>query len=173
MRELGTSPTLLHDVEDAPRPHLGTGDLGRHFTPPVVEVMRPMASVSRATVVSDNWAEISRVGGHIGTIRVFHCDDAPDERTMVVFGDSYSFGDDTYQGLSWFLAQVFREVHFIWAPFGWDPDYLDSVGAELVVCQTAERFVGRVPKLRVNVRSLAQETIGRRRALTDEHIFED
>ncbi len=171
--ELGVAPALLDQVDDAPRPHLGSGDLGLHFDPPVVEVMEPLASASRATISSDNWAEISSVGGHIGTMRVFRRDDAPDPRTVVIFGDSYAFGDDAYQGLSWFLAQVFREVHFIWAPFGWDPDYLDSIGAELVVCQTAERFVGRIPKPRINARSLSQGTIGRHRALTDEHIFED
>jgi len=173
MRELGVSTALLPEVEDAPSPYLAAGDLGSHFDPPILEVMRPMVAASRASIVFDNWREISAVGGHIGTIRVFRRDDAPDKRTVVIFGDSYGFGDDAYQGLSWFLAQVFREVHFIWAPFGWDPDYLDSVGAELVVCQTAERFVGRVPRLRVDVRSLAEETIGRHRALTDEHIFED
>ncbi len=153
--------------------YLAAGDLGRHFDPPIVEVIRSTAGVSRATVVSDNWAEISGVGGHIGTMRVFRRNDSPDDRTVVVFGDSYSFGDDVYQGLSWFLAQVFREAHFVWVPFGWDPEYLTSVGADLVVCQTAERFIGRVPMASVNVRSLAHETIDRRRALTEERIFGD
>ena len=172
LQELGISTDVLECAEDVYRQHLGSGDLGLHFDPPVVEVMEPLASASRATIVSDNWAEISGVGGHIGTTRVFRRDDAPDPRTVVIFGDSYAFGDDVYQGLSWFLAQVFREVHFIWAPCGWDPEYLDSVGAELVVCQTAERFIGRVPKPRIDVRSLAQRTLGQQRALTDEHIFE-
>ena len=135
--------------------------------------MEPLASASCATIASDNWAEISGVGGHIGTTRVFRRDDAPDPRTAVIFGDSYAFGDDAYQGLSWFMAQVFREVHFVWAPFGWDPDYLDSVGAELVVCQTAERFIGLTPKPSIDVRSLAQRTLSQRRALTEEHIFAD
>jgi alginate O-acetyltransferase complex protein AlgJ len=169
--ELGVSPTLLPEVDDTAAPHLGAGDLGLHFDPPVLEIMRAMAGASRATVASDNWEEISRVGGHIGTMRVFRREDAPDERTVVVFGDSYGFGDDGYQGLSWWLAQVFREVHFVWVPFGWDPKYLDSVDAELVVCQTAERFMSRVPRLKVNVRSLAKETIARRRAVTEERIF--
>jgi hypothetical protein len=171
VRELGVSPALLLDVKDSSTPHLGAGDLGLHFDPPLLEVMRPMVGASRATVVSDNWEEISRVGGHIGTMRVFRREDAPDELTVVVFGDSYGFGDDAYQGLSWWLAQVFREVHFVWVPFGWDPKYLDSVNAELVVCQTAERFMGRVPRLKVNVRSLAKETIARHRAVTEERIF--
>jgi alginate O-acetyltransferase complex protein AlgJ len=173
VRELGVSPALLPDVEDSATPHLGAGDLGRHFDPPLLEIMRPMAGTSRATVVSDNWPEISSIGAHIGTMRVFRREDAPDQRTVVVFGDSYGFGDDAYQGLSWWLAQVFREVHFVWVPFGWDPKYLDSVNAELVVCQTAERFVARVPSSRVDVRSLARETIARHRAVTQERIFSD
>jgi hypothetical protein len=171
--DLGVSPAFLPEVEDTPTPHLGAGDLGHHFDPPLLEIMRPMADASRAAVVSDNWAEISRVGGHIGTIRVFRREDAPDERTVVIFGDSYGFGDNAYQGLSWWLAQVFREVHFVWVPFGWDPKYLDSVNAELVVCQTAERFIARVPRLKVNARSLAKKTIARRRAFTEERIFKE
>jgi hypothetical protein len=171
--ELGVSPALLPGVEDSAASYLAAGDLGLHFDPPLLEVIRPMAGASRAAVVSDNWAEVSRVGGHIGTMRVFRREDAPDERTVVVFGDSYGFGDSAYQGLSWWLAQIFREVHFVWVPFGWDPEYLDSVNAELVVCQTAERFMGRVPRLRVDVMSLAQETIARRRAVSEELIFEE
>lgn len=171
--ELGVSPALLPEVEETPTPHLAAGDLGQHFDPPLLEVMRPMAGASRAAVVSDNWAEVSRVGGHIGTIRVFRREDAPDQRTVVIFGDSYGFGDNAYQGLSWWLAQVFREVHFVWVPFGWDPKYLDSVNAELVVCQTAERFMARVPRLKVNVRSLAKKTIARRQAFTEERIFKE
>jgi hypothetical protein len=104
---------------------------------------------------------------------VFGREDAPDARTVVVFGDSYAFGDDAYPGLSWFLAQAFREVHFVWVPFGWDPDYLDRVGAELVVCQTAERFIARVPRLRVDVESLAREVTERGAALGLERIFGD
>ena len=172
VRELGVSPALLPDVDTA-SPYLAAGDLGLHFDPPLVEVMRLMAGASRAAIVSDNWAEVTSIGGHIGTMRVFRHEDAPDQRTAVVFGDSYGFGDDAYQGLSWWLAQIFREVHFVWVPFGWDPDYLDSVNAEVVVCQTAERFMGRVPKLKVNVRSLARETTSRHQAVTEERIFGD
>jgi hypothetical protein len=58
-------------------------------------------------------------------------------------------------------------------PFGWDPEYLDSVNAGVVVCQTAERFMSRAPRLAVNVRSLARETIAKHRAVTEERIFRD
>ncbi len=173
MGALGLPTTLPEDLSYSPAPYLAAGDLGQHFDPHVLEVMTPTDQASRAALVSDNWAQITALGGHIGTTRVYRHDDAPDQRTIVVFGDSYSFGDEAYQGLSWFLAQVFREVHFVWAPFGWDPDYLDSVAADLVVCQTAERFIGRVPRPSVDVRSLVQETLSRHRPLTEERIFRD
>lgn len=174
VREFGVSPALLPDIEDNEMAlHLGAGDLGRHFDPWLLEVMRPMLGISQAAIASDNRAEIAGVGGHIGTIRVFRREDAPDERTVVVFGDSYGFGDDAYQGLAWWLAQVFREVHFVWVPFGWDPKYLERVDAQLVVCQTAERFIARIPRFKINVRSLAKETIARRQAVSDERIFND
>jgi alginate O-acetyltransferase complex protein AlgJ len=172
MRRLGLPTTLLPALEYAP-PYLAAGDLGSHFAPPMLEVMTLIGTPSRATVTSDNWPQVAAVKGHIGTIRVFRNNGAPDDRTAVVFGDSYGFGDDAYQGLSWFLAQVFREVHFLWVPFGWDPEYLDSVEADVVVCQTAERFIGRMPNARVDARSLARETVARRTPLTDGRIFRD
>ena len=171
MRALGVSTAM--DAKSTSQEFVYAGDLGRHFNPPIVEIRRMAASPSQATIIFDNSADISSVGAHVGTRRVFRNDHAPDERTVVVFGDSYSFGDDGYHGLSWFLAQAFREVHFVWVPFGWDPDYLDSVDADLVVCQTAERFVVRVPRARVDVRAMAEETINQRVALTAERIFSD
>ena len=68
----------------------------------------------------------------------------------VIFGDSFGFAAAYYQGLSWFLAQAFREVHFVWVPFGWDADYVRRVGAEAVLVQGAERFVARVPRFEVD-----------------------
>ncbi len=171
MTALGVSPT--GDAESGSQEFVYAGDLGRHFSPPIVEIRRMAATPSRATIVFDNSAEISSVGAHVGTMRVFRNEQAADQRTVVVFGDSYGFGDDGYRGLSWFLAQAFREVHFLWVPFGWDPAYLDSVDADLVVCQTAERFVVRVPRATVDVRAMAEETVSRRVALGGERIFSE
>jgi hypothetical protein len=170
---LGARPELLEGVSTTQEQQLMSGDLGQHFTPHIVEVGQRLSAASRSTMVFDNWPEVLGQGGHIGTRRVFRREDAPDARTVVVFGDSYAFGDDAYPGLSWFLAQAFREVHFVWVPFGWDPDYLDRVGAELVVCQTAERFIARVPRLRVDVESLAREVTERGAAHGLERVFGD
>ncbi|HLM85027.1 MAG TPA: hypothetical protein VK272_02430 [Solirubrobacteraceae bacterium] len=168
---LGVRAELLEEVSDARVEHLLSGDLGRHFQPNVLEIGKHLSTPSRARIVCDNWPDVLAKGGHIGTRRIFRRDDAADARTVVVFGDSYGFGDDANTGLSWFLAQAFREVHFVWVPFGWDPDYLDRVGAELVVCQTAERFIGRVPRRRVDVDSLIRDVSGG--ALGLERAFGD
>jgi hypothetical protein len=93
---------------------------------------------------------------------VFRNEAAPDSRVAVVFGDSFGFSAPNYQGVSWFMAQVFREVHFVWVPFGWDPDYVRKVGAEAVLIQGAERFVSRVPQRRCVVAGLAEETLRRK-----------
>lgn len=170
---LGARPGLLDEIPAAQVQRFASGDLGQHFAPPIMEVRRDLAAASASAIVFDNWPLVSRAGGHIGTLRIFRRDDAPDPRTVVVFGDSYGFGDEAYPGLTWFLAQVFREVHFVWVPFGWDPDYLDRVGAELVVCQTAERFIARVPRRRVDVQSLVQEISNRGGTLGLETVFGD
>jgi hypothetical protein len=164
VERLGASSALLPRIPDSHNPHLGAGDMGLHFDPPIAEVMQPLVGLSQAEIISDNWQEIAALGAHVGIVRIFHRKDAPDNRTVVIFGDSYAFGGEAYQGLAWFLAQIFREVHFIWAPFGWDPDYLERVGAECVICECAERFTRRVPDKSMNVEALAQETISKYRS---------
>ena len=122
-----------------------TGDLGSKFEPPIVSIVNEPGMLGAAEIVEDNRAEIEAVGGHIGTRRVFRNESSPDARIAVIFGDSFGFSAPNYQGISWFMAQVFRETHFVWIPFGWDPDYVRQIGAEVALVQGAERFVARVP----------------------------
>lgn len=147
-----------------------TGDLGVKFNPPVVSIVSEPGSLGKARIVEDNRAEIAAVDGHIGTRRVFRNEGAPDPRVAVVFGDSFGFSAANYQGVSWFLAQIFREVHFIWVPFGWDADYVRRVGAEAVLVQGAERFVARVPHANVDVSRLAEETLRRKQPVGIEGV---
>jgi alginate O-acetyltransferase complex protein AlgJ len=148
------------------------GDLGVKFDPPIVSIVSEPNSLLDATIVEDNRDEIAAVDGHIGTRRVFRNERAPDPRVAVLFGDSFGFGAAYYQGLSWFMAQVFREVHFVWVPFGWDADYVHDVGAKAVLVQGAERFVARVPHVEVNASRLAEETLRRRQPLGVERVFD-
>jgi hypothetical protein len=148
------------------------GDLGVKFEPQVVSVVSEPGSLGHARIVEDNRDQIAAVDGHIGTRRVFRNDRAPDQRTAVLFGDSFGFAAAYYQGLSWFLAQVFREVHFVWVPFGWDADYVRRVGAEAVLVQGAERFVARVPRASVDTFGLAEETLRRKQAVGIERVLD-
>jgi alginate O-acetyltransferase complex protein AlgJ len=146
------------------------GDLGVKFEPQIVAVVSEPGSLHQAEIVEDNRAEIEAVEGHIGTRRVFRNEGAPDRRVAVLFGDSFGFAAPYYQGLAWFMAQVFREVHFVWIPFGWDPEYVRQVGAEAVLVQGAERFVARIPHLHTDVSRLAAETLRRKQAVGIEQV---
>jgi alginate O-acetyltransferase complex protein AlgJ len=160
--------------------HPIAGDLGVKFDPQIVSIVNWPDSLRDARIVEDNRDEIVAVDGHIGTRRVFRNDDPPDQRVAVLFGDSFGFAAGGsfdpaaayYQGLSWFLAQVFREVHFVWVPFGWDSEYVRRVGAEAVLVQGAERFVSRVPHVEVDASSLAEATVRRRQAIGVEQVFD-
>lgn len=165
------------EVEDPPdfaalplRSYPVAGDLGVKFDPQIVSIVSEPGSLHQARIVEDNREEIAAVDGHIGTRRVFRNEQAPDPRVAVVFGDSFGFGAPNYQGLSWFLAQAFREVHFVWVPFGWDADYVRRLGAEAVLVQGAERFVARVPHVNVDASGLADETLRRKRPVGVEGV---
>ena len=153
-----------------PARYASSGDLGARFDPPVVEIIAAASTFGAATLVEDNHAEVTAVGGHLGSRRVLRNPLAPDPRTAVIFGDSYAFPAPHYQGLAWFLAQSFREVHSLWVPFGWDRRYVEDVAAQVVVCQLAERFVVRPPAPEVDVRAVAAETIRRRQAIGLEEL---
>jgi hypothetical protein len=148
------------------------GDLGVKFEPQIVSIVSEPGSLHNAEIVEDNREKIEAVDGHIGTRRVFRNEQAPDRRVAVIFGDSFGFSAPYYQGISWFLAQVFREVHFVWVPFGWDADYVRRVGAEAVLVQGAERFVARVPHAAVDVSQLAEETLRRKQPVGVERVFD-
>ncbi len=176
---LASSVLAALGVEEAPdladialRSYPIAGDLGVKFEPQIVSIVSEPGSLHHAHIVEDNREEIEAVDGHIGTRRVFHNAQAPDRRVAVIFGDSFGFSAPYYQGISWFLAQVFREVHFVWIPFGWDADYVRRVGAEAVLIQGAERFVARVPHADVDVSRLAEETLRRKQPVGVEQVFD-
>lgn len=171
LEQLGVSSAP--DLTDLPfRSYPIAGDLGVKFDPQIVGIVREPGSLHHAEIVEDNREQIEAVDGHIGTRRVFRNERAADPRVAVIFGDSFGFSAPYYQGLSWFMAQAFREVHFVWIPFGWDADYVRRVGAEAVLIQGAERFVARVPRLSADVSLLAEETLRRKRPVGVDSVFD-
>ena len=165
---IGVTPPDLAGLELRSYPF--AGDLGSKFDPEIVSIISELGSLHSAVLVEDNREQIREIGGHIGVRRVFRNELSRDPRTMVVFGDSFGYSTPHYQGLAWFLAQVFREVHFLWVPFGWDSDYIRRAGAEAVIVQGAERFLNRVPSLEIDAASLAEDTLRRRQPVRIEGI---
>ena len=146
---------------------VSSGDLGSRYSPPIVEIVAAPNDYGSAEVIESNRDEIAAAGAYVGTRDVLRNERASDTRTAVIFGDSYASVRARYQGLAWFFAQAFREVHFLWVPFGWDPAYAAAVGAEVVVCQGAERFAVRPPELQVDFGALAAEVLGHRDAVSE------
>jgi alginate O-acetyltransferase complex protein AlgJ len=141
--------------------YVTSGDLGSRYSPPIVEVVTAPNDYGDANMIASNREEIAAAGAHVGSRQVLRNEQAADHRTAVIFGDSYAFAAPHYHGLAWFMAQAFREVHFLWVPFGWDPDYAAAAGAEVVVCQGAERFTVRPPELQVDVHALEAQALSR------------
>lgn len=138
--------------------YASSGDLGQNMNPSVVEVVHTYDSLGAAHITEDNHASIRAEGRHIGVRRIYQNPTAIDCRTALIFGDSYSFAVPEYQGIAWFFAQHFREVHFIWSPFGWDSEYVALSGASVVLCEMAERFVPRPPQLSIDATELTRVT---------------
>lgn len=84
-------------------------------------------------------------GGHKGIERVWVNEAAPFPIKVVAFANSFFERGAVSTQISWWCARLFSEFHFIWSPT-LDNEYVDSVGPDLVVCQTIERFLRVVPK---------------------------
>lgn len=145
------------------RPVLFSGDLGRAFAPRIAELIHYPANPLSYDLVEDDSERVFSSGGHLGARRVLRCHDAPHDATAVVFGDSFSWLDPRRPGgLGELLAATFRETHVVWAPMQIDPGYLGRVGADVVIFEFGERGAVRVPPREIDVRRVADETVGRR-----------
>ena len=84
-------------------------------------------------------------GGHIGARRIFRNPLAPIDRRLLVFGNSFFERGGHPKTLTWWFARMFTEFHFIWHPdFDWD--YVDQASPDVVIGQTIERFLNRLPE---------------------------
>lgn len=85
-------------------------------------------------------------GGHIGVKVIWKNSTALVNLKVVVFGNSFFERGVNSACFSWWAARWFREFHFLWHP-DIDYDYIDSVKPDVVICQTIERFLPKLPSL--------------------------
>lgn len=128
-------------------PAVRTGDLAfRMLGAPLHEtVFEP--TIDRIDFLSATPQKVSAdlpAQGHNGSRLVWRSEIAPIKRKVVVFGNS-CFERGGKWRLSWWFARLFEEFHFVWDINVLD-NYADSVGADMVVGQTMERFMfARMP----------------------------
>lgn len=90
-----------------------------------------------ARVVYDNRL-MATTGAHVGNHYVLQNERALYQTPVVIFGDSYSFD----VGFSDLMSAFFGQVHFVWNTLI-DFRYCKSVNAQLVLVQSAERYLIR------------------------------
>ncbi len=161
-RRLGTPRTVSLAGREQRRYRI-TFDLGSKIDPAVTEeatavTMRAGVTRIHANELAERFLANARAGKpvvHNGINVVFRNDnaDAIDQR-LVIFGDSFmDFQDSTATVI---FAEQFRETHFVWSPridFG----YVARVDANVVMTETAERFMIQLPKDDYNLdRDVAQ-----------------
>ena len=122
---------------------IGSGDTGLRFfgTKLYEETHCAKTNLAPPTMV-ENY--VPDDGGHIGRRVIFANASNPSRLRVVVFGNSF-FGIANQESLLWWFSRYFREVHFLWNP-EFDFGYIDTVKPDLVIGQTIERFLVRVPK---------------------------
>ncbi len=85
-----------------------------------------------------------RGGHHIGMMRRWYCAGAPIDKKVLCFGNSFFERGNTSTTLSWWFARPFKSFTFIWSP-ALLPDVASNQGADIIVCQTNERFLPILP----------------------------
>ncbi|MGA0607719.1 alginate O-acetyltransferase AlgX-related protein [Phenylobacterium sp. VNQ135] len=115
-----------------------THDLPVHFfgDPPLVDALELLAN---GPYVFEHHAR-QTTGRNTGSAYGIHNPDAPDQRRLVIFGDSFSYEF----GLGAALSALFAEVAFHWGKsIQWDR--VEALRADIVISEAAERFLVTLP----------------------------
>lgn len=119
------------------------GDLGGKFNPPLVEQLAgPEWSSGLFRLDAMRKVNEAKADGLVAS-QVFINNEAPIDKTLVVFGNSF-FALIPSWGLSPFFGALFREFHFVRSA-AIDMEYCVRVGAQTVIAQTCERFLTLLP----------------------------
>lgn len=152
-----------------------SGDLGTKLDPVPVETVEGSRFETRAERVYANdllrhYEALGRpTDAHIGAHAIFRNDDPKaDPRRLVVFGDSYAQhrSMSPVATLTPFLADTFREVHFLWST-SVDWTYLAEVRPAFVLGEVAERFMVEVPIRGFRIDRLAALALARKAGSAD------
>lgn len=80
---------------------------------------------------------------HLGSEISFRNESAPIDRKIVVYGNSFCSLSPSW-GMSPFFAALFKEFHFIWS-YEVNFEQCRNLDADIILFQTCERFLPRVP----------------------------
>lgn len=168
-RAMAVAPRTDFDARRSNETVHFSGDLGVKFNPQRSETARScrFASEARRVYANDFLRRLEESGrgwdAHIGAHVVYRNEDPKvDPRRLVVFGDSYCQHGPTIAvaTLTAFLADTFREVHFVWST-SIDWTYLAEVRPDIVLTEIAERFMVDLPLRGFRIEHLAELAMGR------------
>ena len=86
----------------------------------------------------------NKVSRWMGAHQVSRSSTAPIDASLMVFGTSSTNLGTVPNQLSWWLSRIFREYHVVWLP-EIEFDRAEEFGVDIVVGQTVERFLSRIP----------------------------
>ncbi|GGE76971.1 alginate O-acetyltransferase AlgX-related protein [Sphingomonas prati] len=120
------------------------GDLGGKFNPEIWETVDEPLEIPGTIMPARTTIHLPDDGRHIGRHYLFRNAAALSPLKVVCFGNSQFEAGDLPQALTWWAARIFSEFHFIWDP-AFDDAYIDRIRPDVVIGQTIERFLDRVP----------------------------
>ncbi|WP_375461863.1 hypothetical protein [uncultured Enterovirga sp.] len=152
-RKAGASPYTALAAHETRHVDVVTGDLGMKLDPPRAEMgeswryprLSDMVHANRLVRHFEAAGAVHASGTASLTVYRTGATDA-DPRTLMVFGDSYTSHvyTENVGRLIGFLAETFREVHFVWANTI-DYGYVARVRPDIVLTEIAERFMIELP----------------------------
>lgn len=85
-------------------------------------------------------------GGNVGTRISWVNELAPIDKHLLVFGNSFFGKGRKANQMSWWFSRLAKQFTMIWHPEV-DMRVVDQLEPDVVICQTVERFLARVPKV--------------------------
>lgn len=125
-------------------------DLGGQVQPPrteQVQFFHPSSSIHRVhanhLVLYKEWHDLQNEPGlHAGSHVIYRNPRAPDQRRLLIFGDS--FAEYRRNMLTGMLSETFHEVHFVWSSqIDWQ--YVERSKPHVVLTELSERFMRSLP----------------------------